>query len=255
MIEIKPMDEGYLHLMCLHDGPVDTTTFEPPPDPLPGGHPPHPWSDRALREVAEAYRLHEVYHPRPAPFMREMIRRYGTCAMLAWEGQQVIGHLRFYPMQVARLFIPQGEDCPSLSWAGEPQDDAGTLWVQCVMASRPYVGPDPDTVTGRNWPAMQEAGARRGVGLRLVQGLIGWAGEHGWNRIAKVAHADLDCFYGQLGGGGKAFWQKAGFGVDESFYERPERSAEFMGLAESEGREKGVAPEEVWTWYRMVYEL
>lgn len=32
MIEMKPMDENYLHLVCLHEGPVDATTVEPPPE-------------------------------------------------------------------------------------------------------------------------------------------------------------------------------------------------------------------------------
>ena len=49
MIEIRPMDEDYLHLTCLHEGPIDTATFEPPADPLPGGHSPHPWTDTASR--------------------------------------------------------------------------------------------------------------------------------------------------------------------------------------------------------------
>jgi len=255
MIEIKPMDECYLHLTCLHDGPVDTGTFEPPPDPLPGGHPPHPWSEGTLVAVAEAYREHQLYHPRPAAFMREMVRRYGTCAILAWDGRNVVGHLRFYPMKVARLFVPERDDFPPLSWACEPEEDEGTLWVQCVMASRPYIGPGPDRVTGRNWPPMAEAGARRGVGLELARGLVGWAREHEWKRIVKIAHSDIHCFYGQLGGGGKAFWEKVGFRVADSFQRRPDWSADFIALAEAQGRDEGMAPDEVWTWHRVIYEL
>jgi GNAT superfamily N-acetyltransferase len=258
MIEIKPMDEGYLHLVCLHEGPVDTKTVEVPSDRAVGGHPPHPWSDETLREVAERYRTEKVYHPRPADFMVDMICRYGTCALLAWEGQKVVGHLRFYPMEIARLFVPPQDDLGPkvLSWACEPQEDEGTLWVQCVMTSRPYVGPDPDTVTGRNWLAMAEAGARKGVGLKLVRGLIDWARGHDWQRIVKIAHADVDGFYGQMGGGGKAFWEKAGFRVAKAYYFRPENwKADFVNLAEAQGREKGLTVEEVWTWYRMRYDL
>lgn len=84
MVETKPMDERYLHLVYLHDGPVDPTTVNVPPDRAPRGHPPHPWSDETLRAVAEQYRMEERYHPRPADLMVEMIRRYGTCAILAW---------------------------------------------------------------------------------------------------------------------------------------------------------------------------
>jgi GNAT superfamily N-acetyltransferase len=190
--------------------------------------------------------------------MIEMIRRYGTCAILAWEGQKVVGHLRFYPMEIARLFVPPEDDrSPKvLTWAGDPEEDEGTLWVQCVMTARPYIGPEPDGVTGRNWPAMTEAGARRGIGLKLVLGLVDWAQAHGWRRVVKVAHADIDCFYGQLGGGGKAFWEKAGFHVARAYYDRPAHWApEFVALAESQGREKGMTPQQVWTWYRMVQTL
>ena len=91
--------------------------------------------------------------------------------------------------------------------------------------------------------------------MKLVEGLIAWAREQGWKRIVKVAHADLDIFYGQLGGGGKAFWLKAGFKVAGSFYNRPDWKKDFMDLVQAETAEKGIAEQEVWTWYRMVYEL
>jgi GNAT superfamily N-acetyltransferase len=257
MIEIRPMDETYLHLTCLHEGPVDPATIEPRPDPLRGGHPPLPWSEETLRMLAEQYRTHKLCHPRPAPFMREMIRRYGTCAMLAWKDREVVGHLRFYPMQIARLFVPPADDRGPrmLNWAGDPGEDEGTLWVQCVMTARPYVSPRPDTITGRNWPAMDEAGARRGVGLKLASGLIDWARTHGWRRIVKIAHADVDCLYGQLGAAGKAFWEKAGFQAVAHFYLRPDWSADYMALAEAQGRQRALTAEEVWTWHRMRYEL
>lgn len=258
MIEIRPMNEGYLHLVCLHEGAVDPARVQVPARRLPGGHPPHPWSDETLRAVAARYREQRVYHPRPADFMVEMIRRYGTCAMLAWEGPQVVGHLRFYPLAVIRLFWPPEDaaSVPILAWAGDPEDDEGTLWVQCVMTSRPYIGAELDAVTGRHWPSSEEAGARRGIGLQLVLELIDWARAHGWARIVKVAHADVDCFYGQLGGGGKAFWEKAGFAAVQShrFYPAVWK-AEFRALAESQSRARGLSADEVWTWHKTQYNL
>ena len=67
---------------------------------------------------------------------------------------------------------------------------------------------------------MEETDARKGKGQKLVQGLICWAREHGWKRIVKVAHCDLDWFYGIQGGGGKGFWEKAGFKVIGTFFKR-----------------------------------
>ncbi len=89
-----------------------------------------------------------------------------------------------------------------------------------------------------------------------MQGFIVWAREHSWKRIVKVAHCDLDWFYGIQGGGGKAFWEKAGFEVVGSFYKEafgfPE---DFGAIVQAQMAEKGMSEEEVWTWYRMAYEL
>jgi predicted N-acetyltransferase YhbS len=250
MIEIKPMDETYLHQTCLHRGAVDPSRFEPPGDPLPNGHPPGPWSDETLRDVAAAYQRHRVGHPRPAPFMKEMIRRYGTCALLAWQEQKVVGHIRFYPMKVARLLASAEPDpCPSLDCkpACEPDQDEGTLWVLCVMTCAPYA----------NAAEAARVGARKGIGLQLARALVAWAEEHGWQRIVKVAHSDLDWFYGILGGGGKAFWQKAGFRVAKSFYNRAWqfKDEEDKAAVEAQMAASGMTERDMWTWYRMQYDL
>jgi len=259
MIEIVPMDESYVHTRCLHSGPVDTAVCQHADDPLPEGHPSHPWSDETLHEVIQRYRTHGISCcPPPAAFSRELMRRYGTCAILAWEGQKVVGQLFFYPMRIARMLEVLWESIPPLmpSTACDPEEGEGILWVLCVMSSRPYLGSQPDTITGCDWPTVADAGARRGVGQRLVGGLIDWAREHDWRRIVKVAHADVDCFYGQLGGGGKAFWKKAGFEVAKSTYFCPENwKADFRDLAESQGQEKGMTAGEVWTWHRMRYDF
>ena len=90
----------------------------------------------------------------------------------------------------------------------------------------------------------------------LARGLVAWARDHGWARIVALANADLDCFYGTCGGGGKAFWEKAGFEVVGTL--RPDKS--FWGeywtdIIERQRKDKGMTAEEVWTWYRMAYEL
>jgi GNAT superfamily N-acetyltransferase len=178
-----------------------------------------------------------------------MIRRYGTCAVLAWEGQQVVGHIRFYPMEVARL-LAEGEGDPSpvldCRFACEPDEDEGALWIQCVMTSRPYA----DAAVAR------ETGARRGIGQKLVEALICWARQRGWARIVKVAHCDLDWSYGIQGGGGKAFWLKAGFEVAGSFRKRAwEFNAEDGATVRKQMQEQGMTEKETWTWYRMVCNL
>lgn len=57
MIEIIPMDEGYIHIDCMHYGPID-----PSSPPRRGNEwqdavdlPPHPWSDEVIVELAKRY--------------------------------------------------------------------------------------------------------------------------------------------------------------------------------------------------------
>ena len=254
MIEIKSMDEGDIHIDCMHHGPVDPASpprrvekeWQDAPN-LPA----HPWSDETIVDLAKTYRrISEGWAGDPCrEFMREMILRHGSCAMLAWEDGKIVGHLRFYPLTVAQLLVhasPENQGLLIEDGATAFEPDPETLWVQCGMTCKPYEKPEE----------AKKAGARKGVGLKLARALIAWAKEHGWKRIVKQAHSDLDCFYGTCGGGGKAFWEKAGFEVVGTL--RPDKS--FWGdywtdIIERQRKEKGMTAEEVWTWYRMAYEL
>ena len=100
------------------------------------------------------------------------------------------------------------------------------------------------------------AGARKGVGVRLAGALVTWAREHRWRRIVKVAHCDLDWFYGIQGGGGRAFWEKAGFCVASSFRKRAfALTGDARALVDAQMASAGIREEDIWTWYRMVYDL
>ena len=212
---------------------------------------PHPWSDETMVELAKKYtRISHGWTGDPArEFMREMIQRYGTCAMLAWDQTKVVGQLRFYPMKIARLIaVSQSHSGPILDCtvACSPEEDEGTLWVQCVMTCGAYVDSQ----------SAKEVGARKGVGQKLVHALICWARENDWKRIVKIAHCDLDWFYGVLGGGGKAFWEKAGFQAVGAFYKRAfDLSEKDKSIVQSQMMEKSMSEEDVWTWHRMVYDL
>ena len=253
MIEIKPMDESYILIDCLHHGPVDSSSppsrgdlWQDTPD-----LPPHPWSDETIVELAKKYkRISEGWAGDPArEFMREMIQRYGTCAILAWEEEKIIGQLRFYPLTIAQLLArttPENNPIPSGAGVMRFKADPGTLWVQCVMTCAPY----------EEAGQAKKVGARKGIGLKLVHSLTAWASEQGWKRIVKQAHADLDCFYGIWGGGGKAFWEKAGFKAIGTFCENNDFWGDYwIDIIERQRKEKGMTEEEVWTWYRMAYEL
>ena len=265
MIDIRPMDEGYILPRCLHDGPIDATA-ERAPEPVEPDLPPHPWSDDVISAVAAKHRgwITHGGDPPSREFMREMIQRHGTCALLAWEGTMVVGFMRFYAMGIARLVAEHRSKAPEgvldCTLACAPEEDEGTLWVQCVMTSRPYTGwSEPALPSGKphSWSATaREAGARKGLGLGLARAMISWARERGWKRLIKVAHCDLDFFYGQWGGGGKRFWEKAGFKAIGTVHQ-PEQwsNPDDLRVLQAQAAQKGMTEEEVWTLHRMGYEL
>ena len=253
MIEIRPMDESFILIDCLHDGAVDPSS---PPRRVEkewqdaADLPPHPWSDETIAELAKKYRrISEGWAGDPCrEFMREMIQRHGSCAMLAWKDGKVVGHLRFYPLSVAHLLLSAAPEKqhPLAESAMLFEPDSGALWVQCMMTCAPYEDADQ----------AKKVGARKGVGLKLARALIPWAKQHGWKRILTRAHSDLDCFYGTWGGGGKAFWEKAGFRVIGTFCEKNDFWGDYWtDIIERQRQDKGMTAEEVWTWYRMAYEL
>jgi hypothetical protein len=252
MVDVRPMTEEYIHIDCLHHGPVD-----PARAPSRGklyqtveNLPRHPWTDDTIVEMAQRYyHLSEGWRGDPArEFMREMIQRYGTCAMLAWQEGKVVGQLRFYPIKMAQLVY--NADPKKQSLMGEAgglafEAESDTLWVQCVMTARPY-----KNATGALW-----AGARRGVGQLLIRALVTWGIEHRWQRIVKQAHADLDCMYGQYGGGGKGFWEKAGFTAVGTLESGPHHNKEWRQTVEREADAKGMSRKEAWRWFLMAYDL
>jgi GNAT superfamily N-acetyltransferase len=265
MVEIRPMGEDCILPRCLHAGPIGATVIRVS-EPADVALAPHPWSDETIRDlVAERpdFGLCDAGEGFPAEFMREMIQRYGTCALLAWEGGKVVGFVRFYPMEIARMVDERraGRAEPILdpTLACDPEHDHATLWVHCVMTSRPYTGGTTEvgSTSGgdRIFRAAEEAGARKGVGLRLAKALVPWAREHGWKRIIKIAPCDLDFFYGIWGGGGKTFWEKAGFRAVGTIYRPQEWSEEDMATLRAQTADKGMTEEDAWTFHRMAYEL
>lgn len=71
------MSEDFILWRCLHNGPLSKETI----DELP----------KETREEWETHRATNV------PLLTKIIKTYGTCAILARDGGQIVGFLRFYP--------------------------------------------------------------------------------------------------------------------------------------------------------------
>lgn len=256
MIQIKAMDESYIPPVCLHKGPINPAEH---PDIRNVGQdhvPEHPWSDLMLQELTQRHgdMTCAPWQPANHEFHREMTTRFGTCQMLAWEAGHIIGILPFFPVSILQLIRPAWFNAESFDLP--PEDLARSLMVRCLMTSRPYFGSADSSsrqfIGSNPSDTPQQAGARRGVGTQLVQGLIAWAREQGWKYLLANAHADIDYAYGMYGCGGKAFWEKSGFGVASSLRKpTPADQPQWQSIIETQAREKGLTLDQAWTWYSM----
>jgi GNAT superfamily N-acetyltransferase len=250
-ITIKPMTEDFILWRCLHSGPLSKQTMEQYP------------SEEG--QIVNFKKIRGIN----IPLLKKLIKTYGSCAIVAREGDETIGVLRFYPKAVMSMekagFLCMQQDYP----AGPAEDfineqfppfdqiEDKTLKVHCIMTCRPYAGETDADIFGEHVLNKHDAGARKGTGLKLAHALIAWAKEHGWKRLEVTTFADLDIFYGVTGGAGKSFWGKAGFRVENtrpmSRNDWPDKKAQ--ELIDSQAKAAGIDPDQAWSFYDMACDL
>lgn len=187
------MTEELLLWRCLHGGPLTCLTLEQWP-----AHSELPWARFRERNLS---------------LLRQLTRVYGACAILARDGERIVGHLRFYPRAIwARPAAgglclqqdpPAGPE-PSLADGDFPplaQLTDRTLAVHCLMTGSPIQPENPYQ--------------RKGLGSRMVRCLIEWATARGWECIEARSFEDLPIIYEITGSAGVTFWEKLGFTVVE----------------------------------------
>ena len=119
---LKPMDGSFLLWRCLHDGPVTRENLDVPPDE----------SRLPFQKTA-------------IPLLKELTELYGSAAILAWEGDEVVGLLRFVPKVVSQMEggggfcllmpFPAGstEDFPHRVFPSKKTIEDRTLVVTCMQ--------------------------------------------------------------------------------------------------------------------------
>jgi GNAT superfamily N-acetyltransferase len=192
---IEMMTWDFILWRCLHGGPLSNETIDrwPADSPIPLGR----------------------YRARNKPLIEKLIKAYGSCAVEARRGDDVVGYVRFYPKAVLEM-EGAGFLCLQMDPPEGPRDDfsefdfpprgelkAQTLKIHCLMTAPP----GEKDLTYR----------RRGIGTQLVQKLIEWAGANGWKGIEADAFEDLPLIYQVTGGAGRMFWEKLGFSVADRF--------------------------------------
>jgi len=221
-VVVEPMTEEFILWRCLHSGPLSYNTIDqwPSDSPMPWGR----------------------YRQRNVPLLAKLTRTYGACAIIARDGDRIVGQLRFYPKAVADM-EGAGGLCLQQDYPAGPADDfAGndlpapariedkTLAVHCLMTGSPQQKENPYQ--------------RKGIGTRMVRTLIQWAKARGWDRIEVKAFEDLPIIYAITGSTGHTFWEKLGFSIADR-YPHPDLQGQdpFVITLEEEARAVGIPPE------------
>ncbi len=218
-VVVEPMTEEFIVWRCLHGGPLSCKTI----DLLP-----------------ETFRLQlEYFRARNVPLLRKIIQTYGTCAIVAYDGDQVVGQLRFYPKVICAMnggYLCLQQDHPAGPADGFADNDFPelaaiedkTLSVNCMMTGSDQQAENPYQ--------------RKGIGTRMAETLIQWAGANGWEHIEADALEDIPLVYEVTPG--YMFWEKLGFHIaDRHPHPHLEGQDEFVRKLEEQAKAVGISPE------------
>ena len=232
-IVVEPMREDFLLWRCLHGGPLSPGTIE-----RPAPHPEIDWPAARARNL---------------PLLRRLTRTYGACAIVARDGPDVIGTLRFYPKELCEFGEGGAAFCLQQAFPAGPKDDLferpwpaldemrdKTLFVHCLMIAAPA-----------EEPARYR---RRGLATRLVRELVRWAGSGGWGAIEATAYEEIPMLYAVSGVAGRRFWKRLGFKVVRADAE-PGMTGELLDAVRESAVAAGVPAENAANRYAMRLDL
>jgi hypothetical protein len=221
-VVVEPMTEEFILWRCLHFGPLSCRTVDQWP------------SDSGISW--------EHYRQRNIPLLVRLTRTYGACALMALDGDEIVGQLRFYPKAVCEMQAAGGL-CLLQDYPAGPADDFidqslpasaqiknKILEVHCLMIGSPKHRENPYQ--------------RRGIGTRLARELILWAKANGWDSIEAMSFEDIPIIYEITGNAGHSFWEKLGFSVADR-YPHPSlmEQNEFVRTLEEQAKSAGISPE------------
>jgi hypothetical protein len=230
---VGPMGGDFILWRCLHGGPLSPKTID-----VPAPHPELDWPSIRSRNV---------------PLLRKLIETYGSCAIVARDGDEAVGTLRFYPKALCEFGPGGAAFCLQQRYPAGPKDDRAdgpfpapdalpdrTLFVHCLLIAAPKKNP------GRY--------RRKGLATRMVLELVRWARENGWEAIEAHAYEEIPMLYAISGVAGRRFWKKIGFRVVHKDTE-PGMTGEILEAIRKDAEAAGVPAEKVADRYRMRLDL
>jgi hypothetical protein len=230
---VGPMGSDLLLWRCLHGGPLSLQTIDTPA-PL-------------ARIDWQSVRARNV------PLLQKLVETYGSCAIVAWDGAEVVGTLRFYPKALCEFGPGGAAFCLQQPHPAGPRDDRGagpfppqealtdgTLFVHCLFVVSPWDEPDRYR--------------RKGLATRLVLELVRWGRERGWLTIEANAYEEIPMLYARAGVAGRRFWEKIGFRCVQADTE-PGMTGEILEAIRKDAAAAGIPPERAANRFRMRLEL
>jgi GNAT superfamily N-acetyltransferase len=232
-LQIGPMGEDFILWRCLHAGPLNGRNID---SPEPNAD--VDWPSARARNI---------------PLLEKLTRTYGACAILARDGDDVVGMLRFYPKPLCEFGDSGAGFCLQQRYPAGPADElaAGrlpsfeeladkTLFVHCLFVASPR--DDPDRYR------------RKGLATRLARELVRWAGSRGWSAIEATSYEEIPMLYAISGVAGRRFWEPLGFHVVRQDTE-PAIGGDLLMLLRQDAVAAGLRAEDVVNRYRMRFDL
>jgi hypothetical protein len=233
-LKIRAMDRDFILYRCLHGGPLTPDSIGQ----LNSTDNPQWWADMQSQSRFELNRR----------FLLRVIETYGSCAVLAWDENRVVGQMRFFPgalldsFGIESMCMQQGHPCgvsPEIiqaEWPALKEARRKPLFVNCMMTGSPCQPENPYQ--------------RRGLASEMVRELVRWARETRWPAIEAHAFSDLPAIYEITGQAGRLFWEKLGFST-VSQKRNPLVMGDFLQLLVRQAAERGMPAVEAGTEYRM----
>jgi len=157
-MKICPMDKDFILWRCVHSGRLSPSNIE--------------------KMSVNVQGLAKEQLDRNKEFLGRCIDTYGSCAMLAIEGDNVVAHARFYP----QIICDQCHFCC--------QDPTYAISQQMVERDLPPIENPPDRILRIDCILVHKDYRGRGLSHALIDGILEWARAHDWRAVRAWASPD-----------------------------------------------------------------
>ena len=158
---IRPMDKNFILFQCVHCGPLNPSNIGTKSRNIAG----------TSKEQLE----------RNKKFLTRLTDTYGSCAMLAIEGNSVAAHARFYP----QILLDQVDFCC--------HDPKYAITQEMVEMNLPAIENPADRILKIDCFLVHIDYRGQGLSHALINGILDWAQSHDWKTVR--AHAASDNYW------------------------------------------------------------